>query len=101
MNPFRRIKELEKEVERLKPFELKVKKSAKAKKDLSKRRKELMRFFHYKNYYKTPRKFWPPILCIECVNCKQDGTKKEPKWKCSLMGDRVAKYSSCDQATKE
>ena len=91
----KRIRELEAEVSRLKVFEDRWNGILKTKRDLHEKRRKLLAFVHYKNWYREPRRFWPETLCCECSNVLPDG---KHHLKCSKIGTRCSKYGSCDWA---
>ena len=71
-----------------------------AKRDWNARRRNLFQYVAYKNWIGTPPRLWLDVLCHECAHVKADGSAKQDKYKCSQLGTRVGKYSSCDWAKK-
>ena len=72
-----------------------------AKRDWNAKRRKLFAYVAYRNHYGTPPRLWPETLCYECAHVKPDGSKAQDKFKCSQLGTRVGKYSSCDWAKKQ
>ena len=69
-----------------------------AKRDWNERRRKLFEYVHYRNFMGVAPRYWPEVLCCDCKHVRPDGSAKQAKWKCSQLGTRVGKYSSCDWA---
>ncbi len=104
------VQALKAEVQALLPYKERWERTLANKKDLHARRRRLFDFFGYKSYYGIKPRFWPDVLCCDCKNAIPDGragvhkktkTPKAQKWKCKIIGTRVGKFSSCNQAEKK
>lgn len=105
----RKIKEQEKEIARLKaqveellPHKRVRDRANESKRLLYEKRKQLLLYFGYKNYYGTNPRYWPEVLCCDCSNSAPDGRAGRSKTtakklKCKMLGVRVGKFGSCNQ----
>jgi hypothetical protein len=97
------IKDLKAQVEKLLPYKQKWERTLEVKRNLHAKRRRLFVFFEYKNYHNTKPRFWPEVLCCDCVHVKPDGRTGSSKnsdrqqLTCKIIGTRVGKYSSCNQ----
>ena len=97
----KRVAELEAENEQLRYKAERYDVILGAKREWNAKRRNLFQYVHYQNWMGRPRRLWPAVLCNECKHVKGDGDKHHEKFKCSQLGTRVGKYSSCDWAEKQ
>lgn len=99
-----RIRELEAQVAELLPYREKWERTLDNKRKLHERRRGLFSFFEYKNYYGIAPRFWPQVMCCDCINAVHDGrvgrkgSPNQIKIKCRIIGTRTGKFGSCNQA---